>query len=79
MGNFAVYYKDVCPYCVKVKEIFEMTGQNFREYKLGVDFTREEFYNQFGAGSTFPRVVLNDKLIGGCTETVKWLQEQKVV
>lgn len=79
MRNFAVYSREGCPFCVKAIQILEMTGQNFREYKLGVDFTREEFYNQFGQGSTFPRVVLNDELIGGCTETVKWLQEQKVV
>lgn len=79
MKNFVVYSKQGCPYCVKVKQILEMTNQNFREYELGIDFTREEFYNQFGSGSTFPRVVLNDQLIGGCTETIKWLQEQKIV
>ncbi len=79
MKNFAVYSKKGCPYCVKVKQILEMTNQNFREYELGIDFTREEFYNQFGSGSTFPKVVLNDELIGGCTETIKWLQEQKIV
>lgn len=79
MGNFVVYSREGCPFCVKAVQILEMTGQNYREYKLGVDFTREEFYNQFGTGSTFPRVVLDDELIGGCTETVRWLQEQKVV
>lgn len=79
MKNFAVYSKKGCPYCVKVKQILEMTNQNFREYELGIDFTKEEFYNQFGSGSTFPKVVLNDELIGGCTETIKWLQEQKIV
>tara|TARA_S200002703_G_C3702432_1_gene215748 strand:- start:417 stop:596 length:180 start_codon:yes stop_codon:yes gene_type:complete len=48
-------------------------------YKLGTDFTREEFYEQFGQGSTFPRVVLGEELLGGCTETVKYLREQKLV
>ena len=33
------------------------------------------FYGQFGQGSTFPQVVLNDtQKIGGCTETVKYLR-----
>ena len=40
-------------------------------YKLIRDFTREEFYDKFGKGSTFPRVVKDDTLIGGCTETVQ--------
>jgi glutaredoxin-related protein len=48
-------------------------------YKLNRDFTREEFYDKFGEGSTFPRVVKDDELIGGCMETVKYLREQKLV
>ena len=38
-----------------------------------------KFYDKFGKGSTFPRVVEGDTLIGGCTETVKYLREQKLV
>lgn len=79
MNKFVVYSKDGCPFCDKVKEILTMTGQEYREYRLGLDFNREEFYNQFGPGSTFPRVVLGEELIGGCKETVEWLQEQKII
>jgi len=78
-NNFAIYSKEGCPFCIKVKEVLEMTGQKYREYLLDVDFTREEFYDQFGSGSTFPRVILDGVLIGGCTETVQWLQENKIV
>tara|TARA_B100000524_G_scaffold133146_1_gene66260 strand:- start:159 stop:338 length:180 start_codon:yes stop_codon:yes gene_type:complete len=49
-------------------------------YKLNRDFTREEFYDRFGQGSTFPQVVLDDERnLGGCTETVKYLQEKNVI
>tara|TARA_R100000005_G_C4993557_1_gene200575 strand:- start:768 stop:944 length:177 start_codon:yes stop_codon:yes gene_type:complete len=48
-------------------------------YKLDRDFTRPEFYEKFGKGTTFPRVLLDETLIGGCTETVKYLKEQKVI
>ena len=49
-------------------------------YKLNRDFTREEFYDRFGQGSTFPQVVLDDQQnLGGCTETVKYLQEKNVI
>lgn len=79
MKNFAVYSKDGCPFCDKIAKVLELTNQSHVVYKLGVDFTREEFYNEFGEGSTFPRVICNDVLIGGCTETVQWLQEEKVI
>jgi len=79
MKNFTVYSKDGCPYCDKIQQVLEMTNQNFVVYKLGVDFTRDEFYNEFGNGSTFPRVMHEDKVLGGCTETIQWLREQQVI
>ena len=54
--NFAVYTRNGCPYCTQIKQVLEGKGYNYREYKLGVDFQREAFYNQFGQGSTFPQV-----------------------
>ena len=79
MIQFAVYTKIGCPYCTKVIAALGLAEQQFVEYKLGRDFDRVEFYEQFGRGSTFPRVVLNDDLIGGCQETVKYLRENNLV
>ena len=79
MSNFSVYTKIGCPYCTKVIAALGLAEQQFVEYKLGRDFDRTEFYEKFGKGSTFPRVILNDELIGGCQETVKYLRENKLV
>jgi len=49
------------------------------EYKYGVDFTRKEFYAEFGEGATFPQVVINGQKMGGCTETVRYLRETKLI
>lgn len=76
---FTVYSRDGCPYCDKIQQVFEITEIKHVIYKLNRDFTREEFYERFGQGSTFPRVVKDDTLIGGCTETVKYLKEQNLV
>ena len=59
--------------------MLQLAELKFVEHKLGRDFTRDEFYNQFGPGSTFPRVKYEDRLLGGCTETVQYLREQKLV
>lgn len=76
--NFAVYSKQDCPYCYKVKQVLELTGNKFVVYNLGEDFTREEFYSEFGEGSTFPQVVCDDQKLGGCTDTVKFLKEKQI-
>ena len=77
--NFAVYSKEDCPYCFKVKQVLELTGSNYVVYNLGEHFTREEFYSEFGQGSTFPQVVCDDKKIGGSVDTIKFLKEQQVI
>lgn len=77
--TYKIYSRDGCPYCVKVQQVLQLAELKHVVYKLGTDFTREEFYEQFGQGSTFPRVVLGEELLGGCAETVKYLREQKLV
>ncbi len=77
--NFTVYSKEGCPYCDKIKQVLELTKQAHVVYTLGEDFTREEFYSEFGEGSTFPQVVCNETRLGGCTDTIKYLKEQSIV
>jgi len=78
--TFKVYTRDGCPYCSKVEQVLQLAELKHVVFKLGRDFNREDFYAQFGQGSTFPQVVLNDtQKIGGCTETVKYLKENKLV
>ena len=56
-----------------------MAGLNHVVYNLGEHFDRKSFYGQFGEGSTFPQVVLDQTNIGGCTETVQYLKEKRLV
>jgi glutaredoxin len=78
--KFTVYSKDGCPYCSKVKQVLQLSNLEHKVYNLDEDFSRDEFYSEFGSGSTFPQVVLNDQEhIGGCTDTVKYLKENKVI
>ncbi len=77
--KFTVYSKENCPYCYKVKQVLELTGSTFVVYNLDEHFTKEQFYSEFGKGSTFPQVVCDDVKLGGCTDTIKFLKENKVV
>ena len=79
MGNYTVYSKDGCPYCSKVKQVLDLSGLKYVEYKLGERFDRKSFYDEFGQGATFPQVVVDGNKLGGCTDTVKYLQEKNLV
>jgi glutaredoxin len=77
--NYTIYSKENCPYCHKIKTVMELTGSDFVVYTLGEDFTKDEFYSEFGEGSTFPQVLCDDKKLGGCVDTIKFLREQQVI
>lgn len=78
--KFTVYSKEGCPYCSKVEQVLQLTNLEYKVYKLNENFTKEQFYAEFGQGSTFPQVILNDeKHLGGCMETVKYLKENSVI
>lgn len=77
--KFTVYSKDGCPYCTKIEQLLQVAELQHVVYKLGRDFTREEFYAEFGPGSTFPQVIMDDKHLGGCTDTARYLKENNII
>lgn len=81
--NFTVYSKRGCPYCDKIKFVLDelsiKNGSQIISYELGTDFTREEFYAEFGEGSTFPQVIMNNQHLGGCSNTIKYLRENSFI
>jgi len=68
-----VYTRENCQYCSKLKMILDSFDVKYTAYKLDDDFTREGFYTEFGQGATFPQVVLDGMIMGGCTDTIEYL------
>ena len=73
----------------KTKQIFSEEG---RDIKLEIDRATETrikkslkdtgipvLGEEFGGNSTFPQVLLNNKKLGGCTDTVKYLKEHNLL
>ena len=77
--NFAVYSKDGCPYCDKIKQVLDLTKASYVVYNLGEQFDRESFYDEFGEGSTFPQVLVDGKKLGGCIDTIKYHKENQII
>ena len=77
--KFTLYSKEGCSFCKKAERLLELAKVEYRVYKLGIDFTREQFIAEFGRSSSFPRILVDDKLIGGCLDTFKYLEEKNLV
>ena len=78
MKNFTVYSKEGCPYCEQITEVLGLSELNYVEYKLNKHFVHESFYEQFGSGATFPQVVLNGENLGGCQDSIRYMQKQNI-
>ena len=76
---FEIYSKAGCSFCDKLKQFMDSKGIEYKEYKLGTDYIVEEFVNKFGRNSTFPRVLLDDEVIGGMKETLIYLKSNGYV
>ena len=77
--KFTLYSKDGCSYCKKAQKLLEIAKVEYRVYKLDKDFKKDQFISEFGYGSSFPRILVDDKLIGGCLDTFKYLEEKNLV
>lgn len=74
-----VYTKENCQWCERVKYLLNHINIDYLEYEYEKDFTKSQFYAEFGEGATFPQVNIDHKHIGGCKETLHYLQEQKLI
>ena len=77
--NIKIYSRSGCPYCDKIKTVLNQREIEFISYELDEDFTRDEFYSEFGTGTTFPQVIYNDQKLGGCSDSVKYLLENNII
>ena len=74
-----LWSKDNCQWCERVRQLFTHCKIDYLEYKLDKDFTRRQFYEEFEEGATFPQVQLDNKYIGGCKDTLHYLQEKNLI
>ena len=74
-----LWSKDDCQWCERVRQLFSATNIEYLEYKLDKDFTRSQFFEEFEEGATFPQVQLDNKHIGGCKDTLQYLQKANLI
>merc|ERR1712071_709488 len=71
-NSVMIFSKSYCPYCTKVKQLFQGLGVNF----TAVEFDRiadgseiQAALKQITGGTTVPRVFINSEHIGGNDDT----------
>jgi glutaredoxin 3 len=74
-----MYSKDNCPWCEKALELLKKYDKPVKVLKLGVDFTREEFYHLVDRRNkprTVPQIVIGHDWIGGYEDLVRYVDNE---
>lgn len=77
--NIKIYSRSGCPYCDKIKTVLNQKDIEFTSYELDEDFNRDEFYAEFGTGTTFPQIIYNDQKLGGCSDAVNYFIKNNII
>ena len=70
-----IWSKYHCPYCDQARNLLELKGIEFEERKIGDGYTREDLLESVPTARTVPQIFIDDQLIGGYTELVKFFNK----
>ena len=68
-----IYSKDNCSFCDRAKTLLKQKNIDYSEFKIGVNLTREQFFERFPNARTVPQIVIDDVDIGGYDQLVNRL------
>ncbi len=69
MTKIEMYTTQVCPYCVRAKELFKRKGFEIQEIRVdGDEALRDKMMKRAGGRRSVPQIFINDQHIGGCDD-----------
>jgi len=68
MADVVVYTTQVCPYCVRAKQLLQRKGVPYREIDVSFDAEERMALVRRTGQRTVPQIFINDQPIGGCDD-----------
>ena len=73
--KFLIFTKYRCSYCDRAKTLIEQKGFAYESINIEEDNNIEILLEKNKYARTMPQIFINDKLIGGYTDLVKYFEE----
>ena len=73
--KFLIFTKYRCSYCDRAKTLIEQKGYKYESINIEEDNNIEILLEKNKYARTMPQIFINDKLIGGYTDLVKYFEE----
>jgi glutaredoxin 3 len=77
-----LFTKASCPYCNKIKQVLNGQKVKFDDYSIETrsDIAEvQDYLQQITGARTVPRVFIGGKSVGGCDDTVKLVEQGKLI
>lgn len=68
MAEVVIYTTQVCPYCVRAKQLLSRKGVAYREVDVSNDVEQRTQLVQRTRQRTVPQIFIGEQHIGGCDE-----------
>lgn len=74
-----IYSKHNCQECDRIKNLLKSISIPFLDYKLNEDFTKKQFFLEFGENAEFPQIAIDYYHIGNLKETLQYLKSKELL
>jgi glutaredoxin 3 len=79
MAKIEIYSTQVCPYCIRAKDLLKRKGVEYTEIYVDQDDTlRQAMMDRAGGRRSVPQIFINDQHIGGCDDLYALDQAHKL-
>ena len=73
--KFLVFTKNRCSYCDRAKDLIVQKGYEYESINIEEDNNIDILLEMNKYARTMPQIFINDKLIGGYVDLVKYFEE----
>lgn len=73
--KFLIFTKYRCSFCDRAKTLIQQKGYEYESINIEEDNNIELLLKKNKHARTMPQIFINDKLIGGYTDLVKYFEE----
>ncbi|OGT29710.1 MAG: glutaredoxin 3 [Gammaproteobacteria bacterium RIFCSPHIGHO2_12_FULL_35_23] len=78
MTKVIIYSTQICPYCIRAKQLLDKKGVHYTEIKVDEDSKQQEIMEKITGRRTVPQIIINDEPIGGCDQLYTLEREGKL-
>jgi len=68
MANIEIFTTEVCPYCVRAKQLLDSLGASYEEIRIDQDDAKRQEMMSRSGRRTVPQIFINGESIGGCDD-----------